>query len=354
MAEILGLGMTHAPSLYRHDSDLVASLRRTLGGKGTPAHLRDPANWPAPMRTEWGDDEGAAATRAHRTRCFAAMRILRERLDAFRPDLVVIFGDDQYENFIEDIVPPFCIYIVEQMASRPFDAAGAASRLQPNFWREPNDKVFHHRGHTEAARYLTNCLAEAGTALPYAYRLRYARGLAHAFINTLLYLDIDRTGFDYPVLPFHVNCYGGALVRSRGGQIAPGDIASTTEPDPPAPSATACFDVGRAIGRAFAASPWRVALIGSSSWSHAFLTAKNHWLHPDHASDRDRLAELRDGQFACWRDLPGAQLEDAGQHELLNWITLAGAMTQLGNKAEIVDYAETYLVNSNKCFAVFS
>jgi hypothetical protein len=39
---------------------------------------------------------------------------------------------------------------------------------------------------------------------------------------------------------------------------------------------------------------------------------------------------------------------------LLNWITLAGAMTELGKTAEIVDYAETYLVNSNKCFAVFS
>ncbi len=354
MAEILGLGLTHAPSLHRHDGDLVASLRRTLGGKNTPPHLKDPANWPAPMRAEWGNDDGASATRAHRARCFEAMRTLRQRLDAFGPDLVVLFGDDQYENFIEDIVPPFCIYIVDQMASRPFDVSdvAAASRPQPNFWNEPHDKVFHHRGHTEAARFLTNRLAAAGVALPYAYRLRYARGLAHAFINTLLYLDIDRIGFDYPVLPFHVNCYGGALVRSRGGQVAPGDIVSA-EPDPPAPSAATCFDVGRAIGRAFAASPWRVALISSSSWSHAFLTAKNSWLYPDHVSDRARLAELRDGEFACWRDLPGAQLEDAGQHELLNWITLAGAMTELGKKAEIVDYAESYLVNSNKCFAVF-
>jgi hypothetical protein len=303
------------------------------------------------MRAEWGNDEGADATRAHRSRCFAAMRTLRQRLDAFRPDLVVIFGDDQYENFIEDIVPPFCVYIVDQMASRPFDTA-AAARPQSNFWNEPNDQVFHHRGHTEAARFVTNRLAAAGIALPYAYRLRYERGLAHAFINTLLFLDIDRRGFDYPVLPFHVNCYGGALVRSRGGQIAPGDIAA--EPDPPAPSATACFDVGRAIGTAFAASPWRVALIASSSWSHAFLTAKHDWLYPDHASDRARLAELREGQFARWRDLPRAQLEDAGQHELLNWVTLAGAMTELGKKAEIVDYAETCLVNSNKCFAVFA
>ena len=130
----------------------MASLRRTLGGKRTPAHLKDPASWPAPMREEWGDDEGASATRAHRTRCFAAMRTLRQRLDAFHPDLVVIFGDDQYENFIEDIVPPFCVYIVDQMESRPFDVAAAGSPPPPNFWNEAKDKVFRHRGHTEAAR----------------------------------------------------------------------------------------------------------------------------------------------------------------------------------------------------------
>jgi hypothetical protein len=352
MAEILGLGMTHYPGLYRHEADMTATLRRTLAGKRTPAHLKDPAHWPAPMREEWSNDDGAAAARAHRERCFTAMRTLRKRLDAFRPDLVVIFGDDQYENFVEDIVPPFCVYIVDQIESRPFAIPAATALPRPNFWNEPQDKVFRHRGHSEAARFLTNRLAQAGVALPYAYRLRYEYGLAHAFINTLLYLDLDRTGFDYPVLPFHVNCYGGALVRSHGGAIAPGDISA--EPDPPAPSAAACFDVGRAIGKAFAASPWRVALIGSSSWSHAFLTAKNSWLYPDHAGDRVRLGELREGRFACWRELSGAQIEDAGQHEMLNWVTLAGAMAELGKKAEVIDYTESYVLNSNKCFAAFA
>jgi Catalytic LigB subunit of aromatic ring-opening dioxygenase len=352
MADILGLGMTHYPGLYRHDADMVVTLRRTLSAKRTPERLKDPANWPAPMREEWGNDDGATAARAHRTRCFAAIRTLRQRLDAFRPDLVVIFGDDQYENFVEDIVPPFCVYIVDQIESRPFDTPSAAALPRPNYWNEPRGTVFKHRGHTDAARFLTNRLAQAGVALPYAYKLRYEHGLAHAFINTLLYLDLDRKGFNYPVLPFHVNCYGGALVRSHGGSIAPGDIP--TEPDPPAPSAATCFDVGRAIAKAFAASPWRVALIGSSSWSHAFLTAKNGWLYPDLESDRTRLAELREGRFGGWRELSAAQLEDAGQHELLNWITLAGAMHELGKKAEIVDYAESYLLNSNKCFAVFS
>ena len=58
--------------------------------------------------------------------------------------------------------------------------------------------MFHHRGHVDGARYLANRLMQSGMPVPYAYQLRYGFGLAHAFINTLLYLDLDRTGFDYP------------------------------------------------------------------------------------------------------------------------------------------------------------
>ncbi len=49
--------------------------------------------------------------------------------------------------------------------------------------------------------------------------------------------------------------------------------------------------------------------------------------------------------------LTNAQLDDAGDQEFRNWICLSGAMG--GYKAEIVDYLETYIFNSNKCFAIF-
>jgi hypothetical protein len=54
-----------------------------------------------------------------------------------------------------------------------------------------------------------------------------------------------------------------------------------------------------------------------------------------------------------WRGLTTEQIEDAGQQEFLNWVCLAGAMDGLSRKAEIVDYVESYLFNSNKCFALF-
>ncbi len=102
-------------------------------------------------------------------------------------------------------MPPFCVYAVEEMRSRPFDLEPGSPLPRRNVWNEGPQTVFVHRGHGRAARFLLNRLCEGGTPLPYAYRLRYRLGLAHAFINTLLFLDFERKGFDYPVVPFHVN-----------------------------------------------------------------------------------------------------------------------------------------------------
>lgn len=349
MGEILGLGVTHYPGLYARDEEMANLLRVTLSAPHLPAHAKDTSLWPESMRREWAGDGGAYSARLHRERCFTAFRTIRTELDKFAPDFVLIFGDDQYENFVEDVVPPFCLYILDEMRSCPFKNEEGDTYAEENIWGEPADTVFRHRGHPDGARFIARRLAEAGLHLPYSYRLRQSKGLAHAFINTLMFLDVERKGFDLPVIPFHVNCYGGSLVRTKGGRLSQSEAGQ--ELDPPAPSAAVCFDVGRSLSRVLATSPWRVAIIASSSWSHAFLTRKNDWIYPDHASDRMRLQELREGSFSNWRNLERLQLEDAGQHELLNWIVLAGAMAELGKKARIVDYIETHVFNSNKCFA---
>jgi hypothetical protein len=349
MGQILGLGVTHYPGLYARDEDMANLLRRTLASKRIPERAKDPLNWPEAMRNEWGAGGGAKAAHAHRERCFAAFRAVRNELDRFQPDFVLIFGDDQYENFVEDIVPPFCLYILDQIESRPFAVEGGTGRARVNIWGHEPDTVLRHRGHAEGARFIANRLGDEGVHIPYAYRLRSHKGLAHAFINTLMFLEVGRSGFDFPVVPLHVNCYGGALIRSQGGALGPSEAGE--QPDPPAPSAAACFDLGRDLARVLAPSPWRIACVASSSWSHASLTAKNDWIYPDHLSDRARLEELTEGRLACWRDLPREQLEDAGQHELLNWVVLAGAMAELGLKATVIDFIETHVLNSNKCFA---
>ena len=74
---------------------------------------------------------------------------------------------------------------------------------------------------------------------------------------------------------------------------------------------------------------------------------------PDTESDRARFQELRSGDYGAWGKLSTGTLESAGQHELLNWACLLGAMNQLGNQPEIVDFIETMVCTSNKCMALF-
>src|ERR671933_617936 len=105
-----------------------------------PAHLKDPANWPEPMRAEWGDDEGITAHKEHRARVFKAFRKIREEIDAFQPDFILIWGDDQYENFKEDVVPPFCVYMYEQLDCLPYQASRVITTPR-NVWDQPTDKV---------------------------------------------------------------------------------------------------------------------------------------------------------------------------------------------------------------------
>ena len=218
-------------------------------------------------------------------------------------------------------------------------------------WNEPANKIFRYQGH-ESSRYLAGALLEDGFDIAYSYKPLHQQGLGHAFVNTLLYLDYDRKGFDYPVIPFSVNCYGSIIIRNRGGPITQMVDGVEMAKDPPGPSPRRCMELGAATARALQASPWRVALIASSSWPHAFLTPKNWWLYPDVESDLARFEELKAGNYEAWRGISNAQIEDAGQQEMLNWMCLAGAMQELDRKPEIVEFLQTYVFNSSKCLAV--
>ena len=351
MGEILGVGVTHYPGLMLPDNYMSTFLDRTLSSDRVPEEMKNPARWPEPMRQELAANKNGAAAAEHRRRLVAGFRKVREALDAFRPDVVLIWGDDQYENFREDGVPSFCVFAVDAVESQPFARASAADH--GNIWNLPRDTVIRTEGHHAAASYLAANLLKQDFDVSYAYKMRYENGLPHAFINTVLFLDYDRNGFPYPVVPFHVNCYGSSVISKRGSTAHLTGGADPNAIDPPGPNPSRCFDIGGAVARLFADSPWRVALVASSSWSHAFLTGKHHWIWPDNASDRARFDELASGKLARWRELSTEQIEDAGQQEFLNWVCLGGAMHALGREPEIVDYIESYIFNSDKCFALF-
>lgn len=361
MAEVLGLGITHYPPLSGRDEDMAGILRGRLADPDVPPAARDPANWPGPMLREWGDDEGCAAAAGHRARLVAGLARARQTLDRFAPDLVVVWGDDQYENFRDDIIPPFCVLAYDDLRLRPWQQASESSMVgsssdewgagRPNVWNEPRDFELLVRGHRQAAKAMATSLLEQEFDVAYAYRPLHHPGLPHAFLNSILYLDYERRGFPYPVIPFQINCYGRWVVSYRGYISR---LADRGRPlDPPSPTPQRVFGLGAAVARFFRDSPWRVALIASSSWSHAFLNDASWRLQPDVALDRRLYEALATGDWNVWLQTPLSRIESSGDHELLNWYALAGAMSELGQRCTWSEFVETWIFNSSKVFASF-
>jgi hypothetical protein len=126
------------------------------------------------------------------------------------------------------------------------------------------------------------------------------------------------------------------------------------ELDPPSPTPARLMDVGAEVGRICAESPWRIALLASSSWSHAFICDRTWRLRPDTPSDRRLYDAMTSGDLDAWRSTSLEEIEGAGQQELLNWFPLLGAMEALGQKVPAwSNFAETGIFNSNKVFAAY-
>jgi hypothetical protein len=351
MGDVFGFGISHYPPFAMTDPFMSGLLKYTLGDPDIPAESKAPSAWPVPMQREWSDDEGTAAAGRHRAEIERGLRRARAALDAFAPDVVVIWGDDQYENFREDIIPPFCVLAYDDQDVQPWKHVPAPVAGRPNAWGEDLETTRTVRGAPTTGKLLVSSLLEQDFDVAYAYRPLHHDALPHAFLNAVLYLDLDRGGFPYPIVPFQVNCYGRKVISHRGTLSRFADAAKPA--DPPSPTPRRCFDLGRAVARWAAASPLKVALCASSSWSHAFLVDKNWRLFPDISRDRALYQALVAGDLASWRDVPLSSVEESGQQELLNWFCLAGAMHELGAKLAWSEFVETHVFNSNKVTAIY-
>jgi Catalytic LigB subunit of aromatic ring-opening dioxygenase len=352
MAEILGLGLSHYPPLCLPDTEMSGILRWTLKDPGIPEAKKDPANWPAAMRAEWSDDLGTRAAAQHRKNMVAGFDRVRTALDDFKPDVVLIWGDDQYENFREDIIPPFAVCAYGDLDLRPWSHAQASSMMKgkANAWGEDESLHYRLKGRPDIAKHLVTGLMDEGIDIAYAYKPLHHSSVAHAFTNAILYLDYHRKGYEHPTICFPVNCYGRRVISAKGFLTK---INDPIDFDPPSPSPKRFMEVGAATARVLRKSPWRVAMIASSSWSHAFLVDKTWRLQPDTPTDRRLYQAMQENDFAYWRSRPLAEIEDAGQQEVLNWFVLAGAMEALGTKLEWSSMTETHIFNSNKVFGAY-
>lgn len=353
MGEVLGIGLSHYPPFSGLDEDMAGILRRTLQDPGIPADAKDVRNWPEIARNEWSEDEGRSSAAGHRAALIRGFEQLRKRIDDFAPDVVLIWGDDQYENFREDIIPPYAILAYDDMEVRPWEHAADSSNMKgrPNVWDESAETSFKVRGRRDIGKYLTTELLERGVDIAYAYKPLHHSSLPHAFLNAVLYLDYHRRGFDYPIISFPINCYGRRVVSYEGFLSAIDDVRDL---DPPSPTPARLMEVGAAVGQILAESPYRVAIVASSSWSHAFLCDRTWRLRPDTSSDRNLYEAMLRGDFDTWRSTSLEEIEAAGQQELLNWYPMLGAMEALGQATpEWSEFVETGIFNSNKVFAAY-
>src|SRR4051812_20619240 len=179
MAEILGVGMTHYPGMMTLGS-FAGLFRRTLAHAAVSSERKDPASWPSAMRLEV--ERGQDAEDEHRARHVAAFRELRAAIDRFQPNFVLIWGDDQYENFREAVLPPFCTYIFDELENRPFECFGDGVA---NLWNAPSDTGLSLKGHRQAATELVTGLLDEGFDMAYSYKPSQSSGLGHAHVNTV-------------------------------------------------------------------------------------------------------------------------------------------------------------------------
>jgi hypothetical protein len=293
-------------------------------------YARIPNYQPPPeLLADRGDDNGLSADRRNQARIVNAFRTLHDRLHAWAPDVVMVIGDDQAENFLSDNLPVFALYTGTDVEAHPFHRPMA----HVNLWGGAPEAKYTFHCPSAFAIALRDHLILSGMDISSATALKGWRwGLPHAHINPLMFLDPEGK---FPLLPLFVNCYGE--------EAGPGY--------PPRPTARRCYELGRAIRRFLDGRPERFAVVASSSWSHSQLTHRFQCSAFDTEFDRCNLERLRQGRGSELATLTPEEIYLSGDHEFLNWIIAQGI---IGDKpAEIVDVLDAQSQISFKVFAVW-
>lgn len=281
MAKIIsGIAMSHAPQL----------LTPAERWHELPARAKGPFNPKADIEKDLLPEAKAA----NKQRCNDAIADLKRRLAEWSPDAIVLIGDDQHENLLDDNMPPFVIYTG--------DGVDATQRF--NYFGAKTDSE-HYRVHSEAAKGILHGLMDHGFDPAWSQFTRDKSGLGHAFGRVLKLLTPEKS---IPVVPVMVNTYY-----------------------PPAPSAKRCHQFGEALREVIEAMPGdlRVTLIGSGGLAHTTI---------DEDYDRAFLRALETNDADYFRSMDSAKMVE-GTSEIRNWIMVAGAMDRGG---KVLDYVPCY------------
>ena len=298
---MLGLGMAsaHAPMMFQKAQYWPRMIERI------PAEARE--HLPRSARVELATP---AIVDGHIQRIEAAFATLRAQLQAFRPDALVMIGDDQGDMFDDANNPTFAIYTGEEplwgrSARDPLDLpAPERTRL-----------VFPQ--HAELARHLLRGLirrdfdvASLGRFDP---RGNPARGVSHMVSNLVPEVD---PALQVPLVCVFVNEYF-----------------------PPLPSAVRCARLGEAIAEALRDRPERIAIYASGGLSHYPGMFNAGWI--DQPLDRWILDRLEKNDLAALEHLFTFDSDTmrSGTGEVRAWISVAAAMKR---PAKVVEYVPAH------------
>ena len=294
MADIvLGVGTSHTPQI-----SVPWAEWPNLGRTQEPSpHIPDDLD--AQLQPEVFQRRHAAAQ--------AAIKQLGQVLRAADLDAIVIFGDDQHEQFDDGNMPAVAIYHGAQFSLKrrePSSRTPPWMAVEEQNWERTQPEYPNHQA---LAEYLIGALSEQDFDITRCSRLREGIGIGHAFsfLYRRLWPDCQ-----VPIVPVMVNTY--------------------YPPNQPTPKR--CYELGQAIRRAVGS--WsggqRVAVMASGGLSHIVI---------DEPLDRQLLDALssKDTQALC--SFPRALLK-GGTSEALNWIAVAGAAEHL--KMTLIDYIPGY------------
>jgi hypothetical protein len=238
--------------------------------------------------------------------CQRAIKILGDKLREVNPDLIVVFGDDQHEQFYDENMPAFAVYHGKSLPVVKHTGRNLAG------WKLAEEKGWAEtKGEYEAGsalgEHLIRSLINAEFDVTRCSKLRPEIGVGHAF--SFLYRRI-LPGGDLPMVPIMVNTY--------------------YPPNQPTPKR--CYSLGRAVRNAI--ESWsenkRVAVMASGGLSHVVI---------DEEIDQMTIAGLKEKKTELLWRLPRERLW-GGTSEILNWVALAGAMEPM--KLDFFQYTTTY------------
>ena len=241
--------------------------------------------------------------------CASAIERLAASIAQARLDALIVVGDDQKEQYLEDNLPAFLVYCGRTIVNGTSDLPAEA----PEYWKRARSQYFEPEAPREypacpaLGRHLVAFLVERDFDVAYAERLARPRGEGHAFG----FVHRRLLGADpIPVLPLVVNTY--------------------YPPNQPRPAR--CFSMGQAVRQAVESweSDARIGILASGGLSHFTV---------DESLDRALLEAIRDGDENYLKSVPPARL-NAGNSEIRNWIVAAGAAA--GLRTQWQEYVPLY------------